>query len=238
MSDTPLTEETAKALLSVLQGVVGFGAANGGGSPKLPYGFGCASPSCDGDPHEVARLMAKSPHLAYAQAIGMAFDPFTFMVTTTFSASGTAVNPNQGSNKVLGRDTVIEKIFLDVQDPNAFVGNTWKAERDYYFKLSSGVQCQVIVEGENRWTLPYFPVAAIESLVSPQTPWYLTARQTVLMDFNVTTALPFAGTVFNVTYMGKTPTSDRLFGLTRSEVFNQLDKMGFATHDPRQFWGC
>src|SRR5579885_3092965 len=115
------------------------GAPAGLGAPRVDRRLGTGAPSGPVAPGEVEWLMLRSPVLAYARARGLAFEPFIMTVSTTFSAAGTATNPDNQQAQYSARDVMFHAVDVDIQDPNSFAGQLWKAERDYYFAMTSGL---------------------------------------------------------------------------------------------------
>lgn len=208
------------------------------GAPRVDrrIGLGCSNGCAPG---EVEWLMARSPRLALARAAGVPFDPFVFTLTTTFAATGQGTNPDIGANgRYTGRDVMIHAINVDIQQPNAFVGNVFKNMSDQAFLQTSGLQCTLKVDGVNRWANPYFSLAALPCLIAPSDPWIFTGQQGILMDFNTVTALPTAGTVVTVNLIGVVPSFGRMGDMSMIEACNSLDKRGYDTSEVRPTFGC
>lgn len=184
-------------------------------------------------------LVAKSPRLALACAWDLDFVPYVFTITGTFSTAGSpdpllALTPS----KNIQVDLLVQTIDVDVQTANAFTGDEFKPQNDWYYDATSGIQTRIAIDGYNRRSTPYFPLKALPAFASPEAPWTLLEEQALSMDFSVTTALPSAGTVITVTYVCRTPAGDQVFRMSSTEAFNCLDQLGYCTEWGRKSFGC
>lgn len=218
---------------------ISAGAPTGVGAPRFDrrVGVGATAPAAPG---EVQWLMLRSPVLALARALGVPFDPLIIPLTTTFSAAGTAVNPDNSQPRPTGYEIMVHATSVDVQDPNAFGGSTWKAERDYYFALTSGLQCTIRIDGGRKWANDYFSLKVLveDKLVAPSDPWVIAANQAVRMDFETTTALPFAGVTVTVNLIGVTPNAPAFYRMATPTALAKLDALGYDTGSARDLFQC
>src|ERR1700722_129600 len=214
-------------------------AAKAGGRT---LGAGCAGPGGSGDLRRdngsVDWLIPKSPRLALARAVGVDMVPFEFVISTNFAAAGQATNTDQGPNKPISRDVLLYNIDIDIQSPNAFVGDEFKSQYDYFFAFTSGIQGSLNIYGAQKRNMPYAPLRAFNGYCSPDEPWVVTEEQIPSIDFTTTTALPTAGVVVTVTFIGKTPAIDTTFRMSPVDAINCLAHLGYCVDPARKLWGC
>jgi hypothetical protein len=199
-------------------------------------GAGCADVTRDDG--SVEWMMAKSPRLALARAWRIDLVPWDFTIATTFSTASAGPNLGVTSETDVDTDLLITKVNVDVQDPNAFVGDVFKAERDYYFALTSGMQVGIEIEGMFKRRISPVPIRDLAYFASESQPWILLAEQFFKLDFVPTTALPFAGTTFTVSFIGKCATDPSIIGKSYTACFCELDKLGYNTTQARRVFGA
>lgn len=196
-----------------------------------------SGPNVQADDGSVQWMLAKSPRLALARAWRIDLVPYDFTIATTFATAGADPNLGVVSDTDVDTDVLITKVGVDVQDPAAFVGDVFKAERDYYFAITSGMQAAVEIEGRFKRRIDQFPIRDFADFASECEPWILLADQFFKIDFIPTTALPFAGTTFTVSFIGKCCTSPDVIGKSVTACFCELDKLGYDTAAAKRVWG-
>lgn len=190
------------------------------------------------DDGSVAWMLTKSPRLALARAWQVDLVPFDFPIATTFGAAPvTAPNLGVVSNTDVDTDVLITKCSVDVQDPNAFVGTVFKAKRDKDFAETSGMQLAIEIEGMFARRIDSFPIRDVRSLASEAQPWILLAEQFFKLDFIPTTALPFSGTTFTVSFIGKCCVSPDVIGKSYTACLCELEKLGYDVTAARAVFG-
>lgn len=165
------------------------------------------------DDGSVRWMLTKSPRLALARAWQVDLVPFDFTIATTFETAGARPNLGVLSDTDVDTDVLLTALSVDVQDPAAFEGTVFKAERDCYFAESSGMQVAIEIEGMFRRRIDMVPLRDLKGFASEAQPWILLAEQFFKLDFIPTTALPFAGTTFTVSFIGKCCVDPNYVGL-------------------------
>lgn len=206
-------------------------AATGAGAQGADPNGSCDC--CDGS---CESLLKRAPRLALARALRIGMVPAPFTISTTFSAAGAQNVPDIASDSDEDDvDRIVYAIDVDIQDPSAFVGNIFKAQRDKDFAISSGLQVSLECSGrKNDWDTSYIPVRALKHLVSPREPWVLLCNQDISADFLSTTPLPFAGTQITITFIAETP---GCCDFSEDFCFCQLEQLGYDVGSARKLWG-
>lgn len=185
-------------------------------------------------------MIRRSPRLALALAEDVRFNPYTFLITNTFATTGSpaALTGTQPS-KPITTDLLIEAIDVEIQTPNAFVGDEFKPLSDANYNMTSGIQTRITVEGQAKWAASYFPLRALPLLATETSPWTLLEEQALTLDFNVTTALPtgYSAIVINVTFACKVPSQTAVYRHSQKEACAELDAMGYDTRYARRAFG-
>ncbi|MHB8563331.1 MAG: hypothetical protein ACYDDA_05165 [Acidiferrobacteraceae bacterium] len=193
---------------------------------------------------EVQDLISVSPRLALAVAQRKSFVPYVFVVSASWS---TSVTPqpllNVESNPTnIDMDLLILSIDVDVQTPNFNAGSLLKPEADLAYDLTSGIQCDVRIEGFLERATPYFPLKALPSFGTVgagaagafRNPWALLADQNLYMDFIVTTALPSSSTVITCTYTCAYPVPYGYYRMDYGKALDELESCGYCIDGARK----
>ena len=200
-------------------------AANGGGDLRRDNG-------------SVEYLIAKSPRLALARALGIDFIPYVFTISANFSVAGQSTLTEQGPNRTISRDVLLYGIDVDIQTPTAYTADELKPLSDFFFDYTSGIQVAVNIYGAERRRMAYAPLRAVNKYCSPDEPWVISEEQIPTCDFTTTTALPFAGTTVILTFLGKTPAVDTTFRMSSSDAYACLADLGYCVEPAKALLGC
>lgn len=196
---------------------------------------------------EVVDLLNVSPRLALAVAEGKQFVPYIFVVSDSWTTSGSPdplLNvPSDPTN--IQQDLLIQNIDVDIQTKDFNTGSVLKPEADLAYDLTSGIQCDMRIEGFAERATPYFPLKALPSLGpvgSPggafRRPWVLLADQNLFMDFAVTTPLPSDSTIVTCTFTCSTP-MPYSYKMDQGKACDILEKLGYCVDGARkQFCAC
>lgn len=191
---------------------------------------------------EAQRLLAYSPRLAYAVAIGLPLVPYPFRIVGTFEDSG---QPDPLEELLpstdLDRDVLIEGIDVDIQTPNFATGggdgaDVMKPQADFYYDETSGIQARLTSRGLFGRQFDYQALKTLPRLVSESRPWCIPLDNKLLCDLQVTTALPSAGTVVTLSFLARTAPKDAIFRMSIIKIFDCLCELGFDVEAARALW--
>lgn len=186
---------------------------------------------------EAQRLVAYSPRLAYAVAIGLPLVPYPFTVTGTFATSGqpealTELTPSSD----LDRDVLVEAIDVDIQTKDFATGDIMKPQADHFYDETSGIQARLTSRGLFGRRFDYLPLKAIPKLVSDFRPWCIPMDNKLLVDLQVTTPLPSDSTVVTLSFLARTAPKDSVFRLGIDKIFDCLEEMSIDVAVARRIW--
>lgn len=186
---------------------------------------------------DVIDMMGISPHLALALAEGKRFIPYVFVVSDSWTTTGSPaplLNVNTDPTNI-NQDVLILSVDVDIQTKDFNTGAILKPEADLAYDLTSGIQCDVRITGFQATSTPYFPLKALPSFGGVgsgvggafRRPWALLADQEMQMDFSVTTPLPSDSTVITCTFTCTTPAQYK-YAKDRGKVFDRLAELGYG----------
>jgi len=224
-------------------GGVGLGAT---GNPLAAAGFGASgSPALDVGGWRslpLGRLARLSPQIALALARGDQLVPYVASCKCTFPDSNTSNIPNvalEGGNAGGGnisfpsgiyQATVIDHVDYQINQQNAFSGQTFKSLADFFFNLQSGISATLDVYGAPQYSVApfYQPLRTLAAFLKKGFPygWFLNYTQGIKMSFNVDIPLPSLPVTVAFTYCMWTPAGDRYVRMQDSTAYEQLAKCG------------
>lgn len=194
---------------------------------------------------DVARLLNASPRLALALAEEAQFVPYIFVVTDGWTTSGTPdpLLDVQSDPTNIQQDLRILSVDVDIQTPDFNTGSVLKPQADLAYVSTSGITCDVRIEGFAARATPYFPLKNLPTFGtvgsgaqgasgSFRRPWVLLADQNLVMDFAVTTALPSDSTTITCTYTCET-TIPFYFKMDQGKALDRLEALGYCVASAR-----
>ena len=198
---------------------------------------------------EIAR--AGSPQVALARAMRIPLQPFLLNIRATMADTTTTVGPFSWSitggvtggvveNTRLWQFAILDRMVYSINQPQANPGAQLKPVGDYFFKLQSGIQATLVIDGAPRYsaTSDYTP---IESLLASMNEawaygWVLGYTQAAKMQF-VPSALMTPPTTIVVTFRlwQALENSNTFVGMTDARAIEML-KNDFGCSFPDR--GC
>jgi hypothetical protein len=197
---------------------------------------------------EVQELINVSPRLALAKAEGKQFVPYIFVVTDSWTTSGTPdpLLDVESNPTNIQQDLLVLQVDVDIQTPSFNTGSVLKPEADLAYNQTSGIQCDVRIIGFAERATPYFPLKDLPSFGAVgsgaggtfRKPWALLAEQNLVMDFVVTTPLPSSSTIITCTFTCATP-MPYSYRMDQGQACDRLEKMNYCVDLARQqFCAC
>ena len=183
----------------------------------------------------IARLAQLSPSIALAVARGDQLVPYIANCKASFT------DPNVSS--VLGvsmegvnngppivQASVIDHIDYQIDQQNAFAGQTLKSLADFFFGMQSGIEVNLDVFGAPNYSpLPFFtPIRSAVGFLKRAWPmgWFLRYNNGIKMDFNASIPLPSLPVNVCVSFCMWTPADARYVRLTDRDALAQLAECG------------
>jgi hypothetical protein len=189
----------------------------------------------------LGRLALLSPQIALALARGDQLVPYVASCKATFADATVSNVPNvalEGGNtggnvsfpSGIYQATVIDHIDYQINQQNAFAGQTLKSLSDFFFNLQSGISATIDVYGAPRYSVApfYQPVRTLAAFLKKGFPygWFLNYTQGLKMSFNVDIPLPSFPTTIAFTYCMWTPASEAYVRMEDRTAIEQLAACG------------
>jgi hypothetical protein len=219
------------------------------GPPTAPVGVGDASGDMGGwRTMPLDRLALLSPQIALALARGDQLVPYVASCKATFPDSNTSNIPNvalEGGNAGGGnisfpsgiyQASVIDHVDYQINQQNAFSGQTLKSMADFFFNLQSGISATLDVYGAPQYSVApfYQPLRSLAAFLRKGFPygWFLNYNQGLRMSFNVDIPLPSLPVTVAFTYCMWTPSGDRYVRMEDARALEQLAQCGVQVPCP------
>jgi hypothetical protein len=183
----------------------------------------------------LGRLAQLSPSIALALARGDQLVPYIANCKATFSDPNvstiygvTMEGVNNGPPIV--QATVIDHIDYQIDQQNAFAGQTLKSLADFFFGMQSGIMVNMDVFGAPAYSpLPFFtPIRSAVGFLRRAWPmgWFLRYNNGIKMDFNASIPLPSLPVNVAVSFCMWTPADARYVRLSDRDALAQLRDCG------------
>jgi len=174
-----------------------------------------------------------SPQLALARAWKVPWAPYLLSCRATFSDPSITTLPTvslENGKTRLTQVSIVDRLVFQIDQPNAFDGNVFKPQSDFYFGLQSGIEATLNVDGAPRYAVAPFqtPIRTLAAMVAEAWPhgWVLGHTQTINMAFFATITLPSLPTTVIATYRMWQPVgTDEFVDMTAGQARAELRKI-------------
>lgn len=183
----------------------------------------------------LGRLALLSPGIALALARGDQLVPYMASCKATFSdpnvsqVLGVAMEGVNNGPPIV-QASVIDHLDYQIDQQNAFAGQTLKSFADFFFGMQSGILVNMDVYGAPAYSpLPFFtPIRSAIGFLKRAWPmgWFLRYNNGIKMDFSASIPLPSLPVVVTVTFCMWTPADARYVRLTDRDALAQLEACG------------
>jgi hypothetical protein len=148
-----------------------------------------------------------NPRCALGIILGIPRVPIVMNVPVTFNSPATNATPLAGAlDTTITQETWIQRINYSIIQPNSFPGNVFKAQSDYYFKFSSGINVQLEINSGPRYVtnINPTPLEDIADLIAENWPsgWPLFCEQSVKAFFTLTQPPPSVPLIVTLSFLG------------------------------------
>lgn len=181
----------------------------------------------------IRRLALYSPQIALCMARGDQLVPFVASCKATFADSTVSNIPNvslEGGQSPIVQASVIDHVDYQINQQNAFAGQTLKPLADFFFGLQSGISATLDVLGAPRYTVaPFFtPIRTLAAFLKRAWPsgWFLNYQQGIKMSFNADIPLPSTPVTVAFTFCMWTPAGETYVRMQDETAFAGLRKCG------------
>lgn len=203
--------------------LVGLGAV----ASAKPKGLGC--PPRD---EKILRLAALSPRAAWAELTGAVKAPFLATIQATFDTTSDTIADGDLDAQVLGAETFIQDLIFDIQVPSAFSGNVMKSLYDFFYNKTSGIAARLLVTGRPRYDVApnYVPLSNLADFMPSFWPdgWMLTRYNSIHMDFQAQSPLPFAPVNVSATIRGWQYVCPDIDAMPLDDILCKLGDIGYV----------
>jgi hypothetical protein len=211
------------------------GNGAGGTSQALTGLGGSGSPATDGAWRmmPLGRLALLSPQIALCLARGDQLVPLVLSCKATFSDPNVSNIPNvalEGGSTPIVQATVIDHVDYQINQQNAFSGQTLKSLADFFFNLQSGISATIDIFGAPRYSVApfYQPLRTLAAFLKRGFPygWFLNYSQGIKMSFNADIPLPSLPVTVAFTYCMWTPAGESYVRMEDRTALEGLAKCG------------
>lgn len=206
-----------------------------GGALETMVGLGSGSPAVDSAWRTLplARLALLSPQIALCLARGDQLVPLVLSCKATFSDPNVSNIPNvalEGGSTPIVQATVIDHVDYQINQQNAFAGQTLKSLADFFFNLQSGISATIDIFGAPRYSVApfYQPLRTLAAFLKRGFPygWFLNYSQGIKMSFNADIPLPSLPVTVAFTYAMWTPAGESYVRMEDRTAIEGLAKCG------------
>ena len=148
-----------------------------------------------------------NPRAALGIIMGIPRVPITMNAVAQFNSPATDATPIIGAlDTTITQETWIQRMNYSIIQPNAFQGNIFKSQSDYYFKFASGINISMEINSGPRYvtSIEPTPIENAADLLACNWPsgWPLFCEQSLRVFFTLSQSPPTVPLIVTLSFLG------------------------------------